>query len=160
MTALPPDRALLERDLLMPQFRCGEIEGCWRHLETHWPHVIVAVSAAPRPKAPTEYAFRFECSGYRQVPVTGRPWDVAARAPLAFNKWPTGKALVPSVFRAGWKNGECLYLPCDRGAIEGHANWIAAYPARLWDPTRGILCYLEQLHELLNSNDYTGACGP
>ena len=159
MTAIPPDRALLERDLVAPEFRCGTIESRWRHVESAWPLIIFAVSAAPRSNAPAEYGFRFECSGYRQVPVTAQPWDLDARTPLAFPKWPTGTLIVPSVFRSGWKGGACLYLPCDRGSIEGHGNWLAAYPARLWDPTRGIVCYLEQLHELLNSRDYTGTCG-
>ena len=46
---LPPDRALLELDLAAPEFRCGEIEGRWRHVATCWPHVVIAVAAPPRP---------------------------------------------------------------------------------------------------------------
>lgn len=156
---MPPDRALLERDLLAAEFRCGEIEGRWRHVETSWPHVVIAVSAAPRTNAPAEYGFRFECSGYRQVAVTGGPWDLAVRAQLAPQRWPTGRSILPSIFRPEWKNGECLYLPCDRRSMEGHGNWSAVHPARLWDPRRGIQCYLEQLHDLLNSSDYTGVRG-
>lgn len=159
MTAMPPDRALLERDLLAAEFRCGEIEGRWRHVETSWPHVVISVPAAPRTNSPAEYGFRFECSGYRQVAVTGGPWDIAARAPLAPHRWPTGRNILPSIFRPEWQNGECLYLPCDRRSIQGHGNWAAIHPARVWDPQRGILCYLEQLYDLLNSSDYTGARG-
>jgi hypothetical protein len=160
MTACPPDRALLERDLAAPEFRCGVAEGRWRYIETNWPHVFIAVSAAPRVNAPNEFGFRFECSGYRQVAVSGCPWDIVARTPLAFPQWPSGKRIVPSVFRTNWKSGTCLYLPCDRCSIEGHGQWSADHPARLWDPRRGILCYLEQLYELLNSSDYTGTCSP
>lgn len=156
---MPPDRALLERDLLAPEFRCAEIEGRWRHVETSWPHVVIAVSAAPRTNAPAEYGFRFECSGYRQVAVTGGPWDLVACAPLPPQRWPSGRSILPSIFRPEWKNGECLYLPCDRRSIEGHGNWATVHPARLWDRERGILCYLEQLHDLLNSSDYTGVRG-
>ena len=31
--------------------------------------------------------------------------------------------MVPSVFRPEWKQGLCLYLPCDRMSIEGHEAW-------------------------------------
>jgi len=154
---LPPDRLLFEQDLAAPEFRCGEIEGRWRHVLTAWPYVILAVSAAERPNAPREYAFRFECSGYRQNAVTARPWDVEAGAPLLATRWPAGRSIVPSVFRPEWKNGECLYLPCDRMSMEGHDKWRHEHPARLWQPSRGIVCYLEQLYELLNQSDYTGA---
>lgn len=152
----PPDRAMFEHDLAAPEFRRGELEGHWRHIATTWPHAIIAVSAPPRPNAPTEYAFRFECSGYRQTPATAQPWDAAANAPLPGNRWPGGTTIVASVFRPDWKQGHCLYLPCDRLSIEGHPNWRAQYPSRLWQPARGIICYLEQIYELLNQSDYTG----
>lgn len=160
MTGCPPDRSLLERDIAAPEFRCGVAEGRWRHIETNWPFVVISVSAASRANAPNEYGFRFECTGYRQVPVSACPWDIAACTQLAFPQWPTGKLIVPSVFRPKWKAGTCLYLPCDRYSIEGHGQWSVDHPARLWDPRRGIVCYLEQLHELLNSSDYTGTCSP
>jgi hypothetical protein len=159
IAAKPPDELLFEHDLAAAEFRCGEIEGRWHHVATTWPQVVIAVSAASRPNAPFEYGFRFECTGYRQSPPSARPWDLASNAPLALNRWPTGRSIVPSVFRPQWKDGSCLYLPCDRMAIEGHANWNHEHPARLWNPSRGIVCYLEQLHDLLNSNDYTGTCG-
>jgi hypothetical protein len=154
--AVSPDRLLLEQDLAAPEFRCGEIEGRWRHMGTAWPHTIIAVSAAVRPNSPCEYGFRFECSGYRQTPVTAQPWDVAANKPLAFGQWPTGKSILPSIFRPDWKGGQCLYLPCDRLSIEGHDTWRHEHPSRLWQPSRGIICYLEQLHDLLHQVDYTG----
>lgn len=157
---LPPDRVLLERDLAAPEFRCGAIEGRWRHVATAWPHVTLAVSAPPRPKAPTEFGFRFECSGYRVTPVTGQPWDLEANTPLPAARWPTGPSIVASVFRPGWKQGVCLYLPCDRLAIAGHEKWPDEHPSRLWQPARGIICYLEQVHELFNQSDYSGVVGP
>ena len=157
--AAPPDLLLLERDLAASEFRCGEIEGHWRHVNTTWPHTVIAVSAAIRPDSPTEFAFRFECTGYRQVPATAQPWDLTSNTALPPGRWPTGRAIVPSVFRPQWKNGGCLYLPCDRMSIEGHGNWQNEHPARVWNSSRGIVCYLEQLHDLLNSNDYTGICG-
>jgi hypothetical protein len=64
--------------------------------------------------------------------------------------------MVSAVFRPEWKNGECLYLPCDRMSIVGHDNWRSIYPNRLWNPERGIICYLEQIYELFNQSDYSG----
>ena len=66
---------------------------------------------------------------------------------------------MPSVFRPTWKQGQCLYLPCDRMSIEGHDQWRSQHPSRLWQPARGIICYLEQIYELLNQSDYTGVSG-
>jgi hypothetical protein len=156
---VPPGLALLEQDLAAPEFRCSQIEGRWWHIGTSWPHTIITVAAPPRPKAPDAYAFRFECSGYRQNPVTAQPWDTAANTPLPLNLWPTGTTIVPSVFRPTWKQGQCLYLPCDRMSIEGHDQWRSQHPSRLWQPARGIICYLEQIYELLNQDDYTGVAG-
>jgi hypothetical protein len=156
---VPPDRLLLETDLAAPEFRCGQIKGKWRHVSTVWPFSFFVVSAAERPNAPTEYAFRFECTGYRQVPVTAQPWDLNANARLPPARWPTGRHLVPSVFRPEWLGGQCLYLPCDRMSINGHPNWLHEHPNRLWQPERGIICYLEQLYDLLNQSDYSGIRG-
>jgi len=154
---VPPDRAMLVQDLAAPEFRCGEIEGRWRRVAICWPHVIIAVSAPARPQSPAEYGFRFECSGYRQNPATGQPWDLASNGPLPGTRWPTGPAMVPSVFRPEWKQGLCLYLPCDRMSIEGHEAWRNDHPSRLWQPVRGIICYLEQVYELFHQSDYSGA---
>lgn len=152
----PPDQLLLEAALAAPEFRCGEFEGRWRHVRTNWPHVIIAVTAAQRPNSPTEFGFRFECTGYPQSPVTAQPWDLVADSALPGPRWPKGRSIVPSIFRHDWKNGICLYLPCDRIAIEGHDTWRTLHPQRLWRPERGIICYLEQIYELLNQGDYTG----
>jgi hypothetical protein len=154
---VPPGLTMLEADLAMSEFRRGEIEGRWRRAGTSWPYTIVVISAPPQPRSPDTYAFRFECSGYRQNPVTGQPWDIASSAPLPANRWPTGSAIVPSVFRPEWKSGQCLYLPCDRMSIDGHDQWRSQHPGRLWQPARGLICYVEQIYELLNQSDYTGA---
>jgi len=156
---VPPGLTLLEQDLAAPEFRCGEIEGRWRCTQTAWPYAVIAVCAPSRPGAPNEFGFRFECSGYRQTPATAQPWDIAANTPLPANRWPTGTSIVPSVFRPAWRQGQCLYLPCDRSSIEGHDGWRHQHPSRLWQPSRGIICYLEQIYELLNQSDYTGLCG-
>lgn len=156
---VPPDSLLLQQDLAAPEFRCGEIEERWRHIYTRWPHVVIAISAPPRPNGPPEFAFRFECTGYRQTPVSAQPWGITTDAPLQFPKWPTGPSIIPSIFRTGWKNGHSLYLPCDRMSIEGHDGWRTQHPSRLWQPSRGIICYLEQLYDLFHQSDYSGVLG-
>ena len=156
---IPPDRALIELDLAAAEFRCAGIEGRWRHVGSTWPYVTFAISAPERPKSPPEFGFRFECSGYRQIPPIGQPWDLKSDRALPAQCWPTGRSIVPSVFRPTWKQGQCLYLPCDRMAAEGHDQWPHQHPARLWQPKRGIICYLEQIYELLNQSDYTGVVG-
>jgi hypothetical protein len=159
MTVPSPAQQLLVRDLAAADIRCGEIEGRWRRVAFQWPHVIFAFSAPPRPNAPLEFGLRFECSGYRQTPVTGQPWEFDTNGPLPKAKWPTGQKIVSSIFRPDWKEGHCLYLPCDRMSIEGHPNWINEHPARLWQPDRGIICYLEQIYDLFNQSDYAGVVG-
>jgi hypothetical protein len=88
-----------------PEFRCGEIEGRWRRVAVNWAHVVLAVSAPERPRSPAEFAFRFECSGYRQNPATTQPWDIESDRPLPAGQWPTGPVLLPAVFRPDWKQG-------------------------------------------------------
>jgi hypothetical protein len=156
ISAPSPDHLLLEQDLATPEIRCGEIEERWRHIRTSCPHVFFAVSAPQRPNGPKEFGFRFEYTGYRQTPVTAQLWDLEADAPLPHAKWPTGTYVVPSVFRKDWQQGNCLYIPCDRISIQGHTAWLNDHPSRLWQPARGIICYLEQLYELFNQGDYTG----
>jgi hypothetical protein len=157
VAVIPPDRQLLERDLGAWDFRCGEIERRWHAVAMTWPWALIAVTAASRPNSPAEYVFRFECTGYRQSPATAQPWELNSNTALPVSRWPHGRSIIPSVFRPQWKGGTCLYLPCDRLSIEGHVNWRVEHPARLWDSSRGIICYLEQLHDLLNSDDYTGS---
>jgi hypothetical protein len=155
-TPSSPEQALFDEDLAAPEFRCGEIEGRWRHVSTTWPHVILAVAAPERARSPLEYGFLFECTGYRQNPATAQPWDVGANRPLPGDQWPTGPVMVSAIFRPDWKNGQCLYLPCDRMSIEGHDGWRTTYPNRIWQPERGIICYVEQIYELFHQSDYSG----
>lgn len=158
-SVIAPDMALFQQDLSAPVYRCGEIEGRWSVKRLAWPFAIISVAAAERQNAPSEYAFRFECSGYRQTPPTAQPWDADADAPLPAQRWPSGRSIVPSVFRPDWKGGQCLYLPCDRISIDGHSDWAHQHPNRLWQPLRGIVCYVEQVYDLLNKSDYTGVRG-
>lgn len=161
MTALlprPDEQAFLD-EVAEGGFQLAVHLGRWRIIRIAWPIVEVAVSAAPRANAPDTYEFRIDCTGYPQDPPTARPWDSTAGCPLPFGRWPMGARRVPAVFRPDWHQGACLYAPCDRLSIAGHANWHQEHPSDIWRPDKGLQHYLEFLHELLNSADYTGVRG-
>lgn len=141
-------------------FLSGVDRGRWRLVTIDWPHAIIAVTAAERPGAPSQYAFRFECTGYPQTAPTAQPWSEENNAPLAPDRWPGGQSRVPLAFNPGWKSGQCLYLPCDRLAIEGHDPWRMQHPSLIWSPQRHMTQYLQVIHELLNSSDYSGLRSP
>ncbi|RUL84028.1 DUF7665 family protein [Tautonia sociabilis] len=156
VVALPDERAL-HADLASGAFLLGVCQGRWELGRVTWPFAHIAVFASPWPNAPEKWWFRFDCSGYPQQAPTARPWDPEHDRPLPFDRWPAGKSRVPAVFRTDWKDGSCLYLPCDRVSAQGHEDWRTQHPSLLWSPERGITLYLGELHALLNSSDYTGA---
>jgi len=140
-------------------FQNGIDRGRWRLISIDWPHAIIAVAAAPRDNAPDEYAFRFNLAGYPQTAPTAQPWDVARNAALQTAQWPSGQARVSLAFNPGWQGGGALYLPCDRISIQGHDAWRTQHPHMLWRPTGDITQYLEIVHDLLTSSDYSGIRG-
>lgn len=147
-----PDELALRRDLAAGRFLTGSVSQRWRLCRVDWPFVIIAIRAADG----QDYALRFECSGYPHTPATAQPWDEVKDCPLERGLWPSGHSRIPLAFNPDWKNGTCLYLPCDRHSIEGHDAWRHQHPALLWDPRVGITKYLAIVHQLLNSSDYGG----
>jgi hypothetical protein len=141
-------------------FQSGVARGRWRLLSINWPMIVIAVAAAPRSSAPNEYALRFDLLNYPQSPPTAIPWDAVKDSRMADQSRPNGKCRVAKAFRTDWKNGEALYLPCDRGAIDGHGGWVEQHPEMIWDPNGDITQYLRIVHELLTSSDYTGPRSP
>ncbi|WP_425619119.1 DUF7665 family protein [Anatilimnocola sp. NA78] len=154
-----PDERSFRDHIAAGAFQLGAHQGRWKLGSIAWPIVQIAVAAATREGAPNEYWFRFDCSGYSQDAPTARPWDHETDQPLPFGRWPNGASRIPAVFRTDWKDGTCLYLPCDRIAAVGHDNWRNEYPALQWSPSRGVVLYLNELHSLLNSSDYKGVRG-
>ena len=140
-------------------FQSGLDRGRWRLVSINWPFSLLAVGAAARDNAPGEYAFRFEVSNYPVAPPTAQPWNESTKAPLETAKWPGGRGRIPLAFNPGWKGGSCLYLPCDRHAIEGHDPWRTQHPEMIWNPKGDITQYLRIIYDLLNSQDYTGLRG-
>lgn len=156
MATLTPDERVFREHLEAGPFQSGADRGRWRLNSIEWPHAVIAVSAAPRPNAPEEFYFRFELSNYPAVPPTAQPWNAETNAALETGKWATGSGRVQLAFNPGWKNGSCLYLPCDRQSIEGHDPWLHLHPEMIWLPDGDITQYLRIIYDLINSKDYTG----
>ena len=143
-----------EADVLKAPFRLGQTEGRWRLVDVVWPFAFIGVIA----KDAREYVLRFNCAGYPQMAPTCGPWDVKTNQILAFDLWPRGRGgRVSAVFRTDWKGGTALYLPCDRESAAGHDNWRHEMPSKIWRAAEGVVQYLELVHELLQSRDYSSS---
>jgi hypothetical protein len=153
------DERLLQQHLRGGRFLSGVDRGSWQLIAVTWPFALINVSAAPRPGSPSTYCLRFTLTNYPHQPPTARFWDSDRRTPLARHCWPGGTGRVALAFNPDWKQGECLYLPCDRLSLEGHAPWHQQHPYLIWRPDRDITQYLEVVHDLLHSHTYTGVRG-
>ena len=151
---MAPDEQSLRADLASARFLSGEDRNRWQFKKLEWPFVYINVIARDR----REYTLRLDCSGFPTTPPTGAFWDLSMNGKLTFDKWPQGGERLQLAFKPGWKNGDALYIPCDRESIVGHDCWFAQYPQLIWKPAKGISHYLEVVHELLQSRDYT--CAP
>jgi hypothetical protein len=151
---MAPDELAFREHAAAALFQQGVDRGYWRLLTVAWPHVVIAISAAPRPDSPEEFFFRFQLDGYPAV-GTACPIDIKTNETLQEEKRPKGE-IVGFAFRPDWENGEALYVPWDRRAINTHPEWSSKYAGRLWENERGIISYLRRTHDLLNSEDYQG----
>ena len=138
----------LEDHLRGARFLAGVARGRWKLESLKWPYVHILVSAREGQGA----ILRFDCTGYPQLAPTAMPWDINCGSRLDPAKWPRG-GRVSNVFRLDWKAGNALYLPCDRLSIDGHPNWFSEYPSMIWRPDRGLVQYLEIVHDLLQSHE-------
>ena len=154
------DERVFRSHLAEGPFQSGCDRGRWRLLDLEWPLALIAIRAAERNSASAEYVLRLDCTSYPQRPPTAQLWDAEGKVPLPHDRWPNGTNRVPLAFNPGWKNGECLYLPCDRLSIEGHEAWRTKHPEMIWSPEGDITQYLGIVHELLNSSDYSGTRSP
>lgn len=154
---MAPDERALRCHLRGGRFQAGVEAGRWKLISLAWPFAIFGVSAAPREGAPSEFAIRFELNGYPNTAPTGGVWDVEAGTTLAAAQRPKG-ARVELVFR--WEGGGCgptaMYAPWDRVGLQSHANWAQEAPRLAWHAQREITFVLENIHELLNADDYLG----
>ena len=152
---MAPDERAVRADLRSARFQLGVDGGRWRLLSFDWPVGLFAVAAADRAGSPVEYALRVDFSGYPQRAPTATPWDVDCNELLSADKRPKGYR-VGRVFRCNWNDGQALYAPWDRVALEGHPNWANDHVIFAWHAQRDIAFFLGCVYELLNDDDYTG----
>ena len=126
---VPPDRALLEagsRRAGIPVRRDrGPLATC-RHVLAPRDHRGLRAAAAT-----ITDGIRVPLRVLRLPAEPGNRAAVGHRLerPLPAARWPTGSAIVTSVFRPSGSRGQCLYLPCDRMSIEGHDAVAQPTPA-------------------------------
>jgi hypothetical protein len=139
----------VERDLASAAFRAGVHRGQWRLLSYAFPLLFIGVTAIEPDGSPSEYAFRFELSGFPGTAPQVTIWDFESNAALDPNKRPTGSSRVVEAFKR-WGN-DTVYRPWDRLA-GAHNNWSTIHPSMAWNPSRPLTFILEDLHGLLTSN--------
>lgn len=156
---LTPDALALLADLDSPAFLFGFEKGWWREVRWDFPHVYIAIGAAKRVGAPDEFVFQLECSRYRDQAPLCLQWDPATEREASIGLRPAGTGRVAIIFRTDWENGRYLYTPLDRHALKSHSDWPKNRPRAVWTPTSTITRYLTEIHDLLNSPDYSGVGG-
>lgn len=159
MDPMTPAERVFRSHLEKGPFQSGVDRGRWGLVSVNWPHSVISVSAAERAGAPSEYSFRFELSNYPAIAPTAQPWNATGNGPLDRASWPGGRGRIQHAFNPDWKGGSCLYLPCDRYAIEGHDPWRVQHSEMIWNPKGDITQYLRIIHDLLDSEDYKGLRG-
>lgn len=161
-----PDQRAFETDVEDADFQIGVVKGMWGLADTAllpdrlvWPQVVLWVAAAERPNSPDRFYLLLNLENYRSAAPTGAFWNARKKEPLAPDQWPKGKSgsRVAKVFRTDWKNCVALYHPYDRVATSDHRQWLTEQPHLIWDSKHTIVDYLNEIHWLLNSGDYTGA---
>jgi hypothetical protein len=152
---MKPDERTLREDLDRAQFQ-SQVGLRWEESEIQWPYVYIWVKARPTPSGVTGYWLRFDCTGYPQRAPTATFWDKTRNAKLEDASRPWGQGEVVLAFRTDWEQGNALYLPCDRVALESHPEWVQQFPGRIWKPEKGVIYYLDEITRLLDSEDYTG----
>lgn len=135
--------------------RWGLPDGCTRDTLPNWPKVMLWVKASPRPSGPNRFYFNFDFTNYPTEAQTGCLCDPASAAMLPEANRPKGRDRVALVFRTNWESGAALYHPYDRVAIKGHDDWPTKHPHLIWTSKHTICDLLMELHNLLESEEYT-----
>lgn len=152
-----PDERALREHLRGGRFLAGVAAGRWCLVSVDWPIAVVTVSAARRPNSPTEFALRFELTGYPNTAPTGGIWDLDANISLAADHRPKGERAAQLFRTDGWTGGAtAMYAPWDRIGLQAHADWAEKYPLDAWMSTRDLSFILDKVHEILNADDYLG----
>lgn len=149
MTPDEASAAAVAADLASASFLAGVVRGNWRRVRYDFPILTIAVAAVEPDGSCSEYAFRFELTGFRAVAPEARIWDLAADRLLPADRRPKGSPRVVEAFKC-WGN-ETVYRPWDRCA-GAHSDWAQRFPALRWHPKRDLTFVLEDLSGLLTSN--------
>lgn len=139
---------LLNLDLEKPEYLSGVFDGDWgNEIENgpQWPISIFWVRA----KDNLKYYLRFDLTNYNQEAPTAQLWDIETNLPLAYEHFPKWSKRCLQVFKI-WGN-QCIYLPCDRMAINGHTDWPVLHVNLVWkNGIDSIHKYLNEVHQILN----------
>ena len=153
-----PSQRLFEADLRSAEFCSGVLKEYWGVAAQDWPQVILWIRAARREGAPDRFHVALDLEGYRTAAPTGTFWDPSTETMLHAERRPKGKegSRFAKVFRTDWKKGRAFYHPYDRVAAGSHGEWRAQQPHLVWTSDHTIVDYLEEIHFILNSDDYVG----
>ena len=144
-----PSEEVFQEHLNSAEYLSGQMEDSWGLTENEegpkWPFAVFWVIA----KTGKKYFFRFDLNGYNEHAPTALLWNDAANVPLEQGEWPNWNKRTQQVFRPWGK--QCLYLPCDRMAIQGHKDWPQKHAYLVWKSYEDtIVKYLIELYQILN----------
>jgi hypothetical protein len=151
---MKPDQQLFMAHLEGAAFKSGGDAGKWGlsgdASEIVWPNPIIWVQANTKIVQQGRIYLRFTVDNYPRWAPTACPWDAATNSKLSNHLYPRLTGKFQRVFRFDWSGGNALYAPCDRVAMESHAQWRNAYPYWWWKPEFTIVKYLSFVHLCLN----------
>lgn len=149
------DERVLRQHIGSPAFTVGVAQKKWRIIgDLKWPHVLIAIAAAPRETGPPEFFFRFDLTDYPASPPTATLWNYQSADVLEEHLRPKG-GRAQNVCRIVWSE-PCLYAPFDRVALTRYPDWPQQFPNHAWNADRDLAWVLRYLHELLNDDEYKG----
>ena len=113
-------RRVFREHVTSARFQEGVERGRWQMVgDIAWPVVMIAIAAGPRGRSPSKYVLRFDLTGYPETAPTATPWNLDTRDALEPALRPKGEQ-VGHIFRTDWENGQALYAPFDRVALDSH----------------------------------------
>ena len=142
-----PEITLLKAHLETVAFQSGIADGSWGIIQDERltkSFVLIWILA----KTGDKYFFRFDLNGYNEQAPTAILWNNEGNIPLEQSQWPLFNKRAKQVFKK-WR--DCLYIPCDRIALNAHAQWPSQYPNLRWKPFEdSIIKYVDELYHILN----------
>jgi hypothetical protein len=152
-----PAETAADFDLASARFRAGVARGQWRQISYAFPMLVVAIVAVEPDGAASEYAFRFELTGFPGIAPEVIIWDPVAGVHLPVNQRPKGSIRVTEAFK-DWTAPHPVYRPWERTS-GAHSDWAQRFTELLWSAQRDLTFILEDLHGLLTSNAAARSAG-